>query len=140
MLVVDGCAAVRRARQPVAAGASRPVPSSPHSHQQMPCTVSFEKSAANLWLLPCRELNCFPLAAFKVLCLDVTLGVLTVTCLCVGLFVFLFLGTELPGVLCLFPSLGERSFPSLSLQIALQLLVFFQVPYDTDIVTFNSVP
>ena len=45
------------------------------------CKVSFEKSANSLMGASRQVALCFPLAAFKILSLTLTLGILTMTCL-----------------------------------------------------------
>ena len=42
----------------------------------LPCKVSFEKSTVSLMGTPLQETNCFSLAAFKIVSLSLTLGIL----------------------------------------------------------------
>ena len=59
------------------------------------CNVSFEKSADSLIGIPLQVTDCFSLAAFKILSLSLTLGILFMMCLGVSLF-----GSTLFGTLC----------------------------------------
>ena len=86
----------------------------------------FEKSADSLMGTPLWVTVSFPLAAFKILSLSLTFGILIMLCLVVGLFASILFGlTELPGLACLFPSPNQGSFLSLFFQIGFQFLAIF---------------
>ena len=57
--------------------------------------VSFEKSANSLMGTSLQVTNCFSLAAFKILSLSLTFGLLIMTCLGMGLFASILFGTSL---------------------------------------------
>ena len=87
------------------------------------CKDSFEKSADSLMGTPLQVTLCFPLAAFNILSLSLTFGILIMTCLDVVLF-----GSNLFGALwvswivCLFPLPNQGGFLSLFFQISFQFL------------------
>ena len=85
--------------------------------------VSFEKSANSLMGTPLEVTNFFPLAAFKVLSLCLTFGILIMMCLGVVLFGSSCLGLSvLPGLVCLFPSQDWEIFFLYFLQVSFQFL------------------
>ena len=67
--------------------------------------------------------NFFSLAAFKILSLSLTFGILIIMCVGVGLFASVLFGDSvLPGFACLFPSPGQGSFILLLFQVDFQFL------------------
>ena len=93
------------------------------SQSLLACKVSFEKSANSLMETPQQLTLCFSLAAFKILCLSLTL-VNLMMCLGVFLFVSNFFGTLWASWTYMsisFTMLG--SFLSLFFQISFQFLV-----------------
>ena len=92
------------------------------------CKVSFEKSADSIMGTPLQVTLCFSLAAFNILSLSLTFGILIIICPGVGLFPTFLFGTLLPGLACLCPSSNQGSFLSLFFQIDFQSLVLSLLP------------
>ena len=77
------------------------------------CKVSFEKSADSLMGILLQVTNYFSFAAFKILSLSLTFGILIMMCLAVGLFGFILFGTLSTSWTCMFiyfTKLGKCSF------------------------------
>ena len=90
------------------------------------CKVSFEISADSLLRTPPQVPNCFSLAAFNILSLSLTFGILIMMCLGVDLFASILTGTLCDSwPACLFPSANQGSFLSLFFQIDFQFLALF---------------
>ena len=84
------------------------------------CSVSFENQLTVLWELLCRLLS---LAAFKILSLSLTFGILIMVCLVVGLIASCCLGLSvLSGLAYLFPLPNYATFLSSFFQIDFQFL------------------
>ena len=85
--------------------------------------VSFEKSAYSIMGTPFQVTLCFSLAAFKIISLSLSFGILIMMCLGVVLFDSIFLGLPvLPELVCLFPLPNQGSFLPLFFQISFQFL------------------
>ena len=82
------------------------------------CKVSSEKSADSLMETHLQVTNLFSLAAFKILSLSLTFGILIMICLGVGLFASMWFGTLCASWTCMsIPSPNYGSFLSLFFQI-----------------------
>ena len=108
------------------------------------CKVYFEKSADSLMGTPLQVIVSFSLAAFKILSLSLTFGILIMMCLGVVLFVSILFGILWASWTCVSITLpNSESFLSLFVQISFQflaLLFSFWHPYDLNVGTFEVVP
>ena len=106
------------------------------------CKVSFEKSADSLMGTSQQVTLCFSVAAFKIISLSLSFGILTVTCLGVVLFVSILFGTL--GFLDLYVyflhQIREVFFHYFSQYVFNFLLFLFSWhPYDSDVGEFGNV-